>query len=97
MRRVVLPEIGTFEAWRDEARALLGAGVPPEEVLWNRGAAEADLFAEALPPVRGGAVTVPKGFVDLARLVVWPIQRNSCTPSSRVRMRSPGRRSSMGF
>ncbi|EAU44079.1 putative uracil DNA glycosylase protein [Salipiger bermudensis HTCC2601] len=71
MRRVVLPEIGTFEAWRDEARALLGAGVPPEEVLWNRGAAEADLFAKALPPVRGGAVTVPKGFVDLARLVVW--------------------------
>jgi DNA polymerase len=71
MRRVVLPEIGTFEAWRDEARALLGAGVPPEEVLWSRGAAEADLFAEALPPVRGGAVTVPKGFVDLARLVVW--------------------------
>ncbi len=71
MRRVVLPEIGTFDAWRDEARALLSAGVPPEEVLWFRGEAEPDLFAAPLPAVEGGAVTVPKGFVDLARQVIW--------------------------
>ncbi|MFC3616248.1 UdgX family uracil-DNA binding protein [Lutimaribacter marinistellae] len=71
MRRVVLPQIGTFEAWRNEARALLGAGVPPEEVLWFRGEAEPDLFAEPLPPARGDAVTVPKGFVELARQVIW--------------------------
>ena len=71
MRTVVLPETGTFAAWRDEARALLGAGVPPEDVLWQRGAAEADLFAEALPQVSGGEVRVPKGFVDLARWVAW--------------------------
>ncbi len=71
MRTVVLPETGTFVAWRDEARALLGAGVPPEDVLWQRGVAEADLFAEALPQVSGGEVRVPKGFVDLARWVVW--------------------------
>ena len=30
MRRVALPEIGTFEAWREAARGLLGAGVPPQ-------------------------------------------------------------------
>ncbi|APX21379.1 UdgX family uracil-DNA binding protein [Salipiger profundus] len=71
MRVVVLPEIGTWEGWRDEARALLGAGVPPEEVLWQRGGTGAgDLFAEALPPVSGGAATVPRRFVDLARLAV---------------------------
>lgn len=71
MRQVVLPETGTFEAWRDEARRLAGAGVPPEEVLWHRGTAEADLFAAPLPPPEGAAMTVPKGFVDLARQVVW--------------------------
>ncbi|WP_289152201.1 UdgX family uracil-DNA binding protein [uncultured Salipiger sp.] len=73
MRCVVLPEIGTFEGWRDEARALLAEGVPPEEVLWQRGAGEADLFAgapAAAPAQGGGAVTVPRGFVDLARLAV---------------------------
>ncbi|MBY6090960.1 UdgX family uracil-DNA binding protein [Maritimibacter alkaliphilus] len=85
MRRVALPEIGTFEAWRAAARDLLAEGVPPEQVLWHRGAAEADLFAVAgdpeqalsgdhfggtpVPPAK--AVTVPKGFVQLARMVVW--------------------------
>ena len=62
MRTVVLPETGTFTAWRDEARALLGAGVPPEDVLWQRGTAEADLFAEALPLVSGGEVRGPYGY-----------------------------------
>ncbi|EPX85797.1 UdgX family uracil-DNA binding protein [Salipiger mucosus] len=72
MRRITLPETGTFEAWRDAARSLLAADVPPEAVLWQRGAAEEDLFAEdALPPAGGGQVTVPRGFVDLARRVVW--------------------------
>ncbi|MEO1949020.1 UdgX family uracil-DNA binding protein [Thioclava sp.] len=70
MRTIILPEIGTFEAWRDEARAALGAGIPPEELLWHRGAAEADLFAQDAPAPTGGAVSVPKGFVDLARLVI---------------------------
>lgn len=71
MRRVNLPEIGTFDAWRGQARALLGAGVPPEQVLWSRGQAEGDLFAQDLPMPRGAPATVPKGFVDLAQRVVW--------------------------
>ncbi|MCT4369376.1 UdgX family uracil-DNA binding protein [Yangia mangrovi] len=70
MRRVTLPEIGTFEAWRDEARALLGAGIPPEEVLWQRGPGADDLFTTDPPQITGGPTTVPRGFVDLARLVV---------------------------
>ncbi|MBL3701116.1 UdgX family uracil-DNA binding protein [Sulfitobacter sp. BDSS02] len=71
MRRVTLPEIGTFEAWRDQARALLAAGVPPKDLLWQRGEGDADLFAEPLSPLTGGDITVPRGFVDLARQVVW--------------------------
>ena len=71
MRRVTLPEIGTFEAWRDQARALLAASVPPEDLLWQRGEGDADLFAAPLPPLTGGDITVPRGFVDLARQVVW--------------------------
>lgn len=70
MRRVALPEIGTFEAWRDEARALLGAGVRPEDLLWQRGQGAEDLFATDLPKIAGGPVTVPRGFVELARLAV---------------------------
>ncbi|MDQ2092733.1 UdgX family uracil-DNA binding protein [Rhodalgimonas zhirmunskyi] len=71
MRQVVLPEVGTFKAWRDAARGLLGADVPPEEVLWQRGSAGADLFAQEAAPVTTGAATVPRGFVQLAKLVVW--------------------------
>lgn len=71
MRHVALPEIATFDAWRDAARGLLGADVPPEAVLWSRGEGEGDLFAEPLPPVQGAPLSVPRGFVDLARMVVW--------------------------
>ncbi|MHA6324252.1 UdgX family uracil-DNA binding protein [Roseivivax sp. CAU 1753] len=45
MHEVVLPRIGTVAAWRREARALARAGVAPEDVLWRRGDASADLFA----------------------------------------------------
>ncbi|SFE46798.1 UdgX family uracil-DNA binding protein [Roseivivax sediminis] len=46
MRQVVLPLVGTVAAWRQEARALAAARVPPEEVLWSVGAASGDLFAQ---------------------------------------------------
>ncbi len=70
---VALPEIGTFEAWRDEARRLLVAGVPPEDITWSRGAPDADLFAapSVLPQATAPAPTVPKAFVALARDAVW--------------------------
>ncbi|QQA44740.1 UdgX family uracil-DNA binding protein [Pelagovum pacificum] len=73
MHVVTLPEIGTFDAWRDTARGLLCAGVPPEDIAWHRGTTEADLFGGSGGPLpRGdGEVTVPKGFVSLVRDVVW--------------------------
>ncbi|WP_112874058.1 UdgX family uracil-DNA binding protein [Paracoccus endophyticus] len=66
MQVVVLPATGWREAWRDAARRLAGAGVPPGEVAWQTGAG---LFAsDPLPPA--GAVTVPRAFVDLADTVL---------------------------
>lgn len=75
MHRVDLPTVGTFEAWRDAARGLLSAGVPPEEVLWQRGEGAGDLFdspGAPLPKADATArITVPKGFLTLTRLALW--------------------------
>ena len=67
MIHLTLPRIGTFEAWRDQARALAAARVPPEEVAWTRGDAAAGLFDGGLIPEGDAPVTVPKSFVGLAR------------------------------
>jgi probable DNA metabolism protein len=72
MLRVELPRIGTYEAWRDHARAFLADETPPEQILWHRGAQEADLFADTIPtPKSAPQTTVPKDFVSLARLAVY--------------------------
>ncbi|TNF20341.1 MAG: DUF4130 domain-containing protein [Rhodobacteraceae bacterium] len=74
MQTVPLPEIGTWEAWREAARGLAMAGVPPEAVLWRWGEADGDLFAgetRPLPEAKGPAPTVPKAFLSTARLAIW--------------------------
>ncbi len=59
----------TFVAWRDHARALLNAHVPPGDVVWGDEAQSA-LFASAVPSQgSGSAVRVPKTFLDHAELV----------------------------
>lgn len=61
-----------FEGWRDAARVLLTAGVPPEQVSWQLPGAEcADLFAApaaGLPPCPADAPQprVSRRFVELA-------------------------------
>jgi DNA polymerase len=71
MLRVTLPRIGTYEAWRDHARAFLAEGIRPEDILWHRGGSEEDLFARPAPPPRTvPRITVPKDFVALARLAI---------------------------
>ena len=71
MRTVVLPEIGTATAWRDAARGLAAADMPPDEVAWRYGDNAPGLFdAPAAPPAAGG-LTVPRAFVGLADAVVW--------------------------
>ena len=70
MYRVDLPERGTFEAWRDAARRLAGAGVPAAQVTWSVGTAGAGLFDGDPLPGGGAALTVPKAFIDLAQQVI---------------------------
>ena len=73
MRTVTLPTPDDFDAWRDAARPLAAAEVPPDDVVWQVGDASTDLFAgEAVAheaPASAG-FTVPRPFIDLARNVV---------------------------
>jgi len=61
-----------FEGWRDTVRALVQAGVPPAEVVWQVGDAPGDLFGDEaiLPPIAPACFRVPRTFLELARAVV---------------------------
>jgi uracil-DNA glycosylase len=62
----------TFASFRERARALLAARVPPADVVWQDGEGQASLFggtAEAAPPPPlAAAPRVPASFVRLAEL-----------------------------
>ncbi len=76
-----LPAIPVFEDWRDQARALLVKGAPPEAIAWTTDAAP-DLFARTAGAPAGmhrssvqrageaPAVRASRAFVDLARKAV---------------------------
>lgn len=71
MRVVPLAAEDDFEGWRDAARALIAARVPPGDVVWQVGDTPADLFGDEA--VLGGGdtpVRVPRRFVELAREVI---------------------------
>jgi len=65
--RVKLASPDDFEGWRDAARGLAGAGVPPWAVVWHVEGGPADLFASAAPPLQGQSFAVPRPFIELAR------------------------------
>ncbi|NCO22634.1 MAG: UdgX family uracil-DNA binding protein [Rhodobacterales bacterium] len=71
MPTIALPMLHTDRAFRDAARGLLGAGVPPDAVLWQFNGNGGDLFADPPATVAPTAVTVPRAFVDLMNRVVW--------------------------
>jgi DNA polymerase len=52
MHNVAMHRPGDFGEFRDAARLLVGADVPPGEVLWHEGG-ETGLFAETTPADRG--------------------------------------------
>lgn len=64
-----LPRIGTYDAWRDAARRLAGADVPPEAVDWGLEGDDAAMFDAPLPAA-GRALTVPSAFASLSRSLV---------------------------
>jgi DNA polymerase len=67
----ILPGPADFPAWRNAARNLLGAGVPPEDAEWRVAGEAASLFAQAAEPPPGTAsFHVPRAFVDLAEIAI---------------------------
>ncbi len=59
-----------FDSWRDVARDLAEAGVPPSAIVWHVAGQAADLFGEDGKQPRAPSFPVPRAFVDLARSVV---------------------------
>ncbi|WP_260597692.1 UdgX family uracil-DNA binding protein [Sphingomonas endolithica] len=76
MRLVTLTEDDDFDGWRDAAREMVAAAVPPSDVVWQVGEGPGDLFAgndsddTPAAPAASGGFSVPRAFLDLARSVV---------------------------
>jgi uracil-DNA glycosylase len=70
--RVTLSAEDDFDGWRDAARGLAEAGVPPHAIAWQVEGGESDLFAGpgTLPPPAGPSFAVPRAFVDLAKKAI---------------------------
>jgi probable DNA metabolism protein len=72
--RIDLDGPADFPGWREAARRLTRARVPPEEVVWRTRAEGDDLFAAAaelpVPPPDARELRVPRRFVELAELAV---------------------------
>jgi DNA polymerase len=68
--RVTLSAPDDFEGWREAARDLADAGVPPEAVIWQVEGGKPDLFGSEAAHSRAATFPVPRGFVVLARDVV---------------------------
>ena len=71
MHSVTLDQPDDFDGWRDAARALVQAGVAPDQVSWSVAGAS-DLFGgeSGLPAPTGATLSVPRSFVELAQSVV---------------------------
>lgn len=73
MHRISLDRADDFDGWRDAARDLALARIPPDDVVWQVGDdGQAELFGDAapMPAPDGGVFSVPRDFVELARTVV---------------------------
>ncbi|MEJ6396717.1 UdgX family uracil-DNA binding protein [Yoonia sp. 208BN28-4] len=68
---ITVPRLHADTAWRDAARGLLIAGVPPEQVTWGDDTTPKGLFDDDRPVPPSGQITVPRSFISLANTVVW--------------------------
>src|SRR3954463_11347068 len=69
---ILLPGPADFGAWRQQARRLLAAEVPPEQVEWRVAGEMPGLFAGAPPPTAAAPVTasVPRAFLEVAEIAI---------------------------
>lgn len=77
---VHLPEPDDFDLWRERARALVEADVPPDRIVWSEPGGTSDLFALEgpanatlrlpVPPRDRPPVRASRRFVELAKSVV---------------------------
>jgi uracil-DNA glycosylase len=92
MQTIILPQPDDFDTWRDAARALVAAGVRPEDVVWQVGQTT-DLFASTTPlPEPKGTLSVPKSFVDLARATLCHSDPERCALLYKLLWQSQRRR-----
>jgi probable DNA metabolism protein len=68
--RVTLSAPDDFNGWRDAARDLAEAGVPPDAILWQVQGSDCDLFGLEVEQPAAASFPVPRAFVDLAGDVV---------------------------
>jgi probable DNA metabolism protein len=69
--RVALSAPDDFDGWRDAARGLAEAGVPPSAVTWVVAGGDGELFgAGAAPPPAGHSFAVPRDFIGLAKAAI---------------------------
>ena len=68
--RVRLAAEDDFDGWRDAARDLAEAGVPPEAIVWQVEGGAADLFGAEQRTEAAPSFAVPRAFVDVARSAI---------------------------
>ena len=70
--RVTLSAEDDFDGWRDAARGLAEAGIPPFAIAWQVEGGAADLFAgpDSNSPAAGPTFAVPRSFVDVAKKAI---------------------------
>ena len=69
---VTLSAEDDFDGWRDAARGLAEANVPPQAIAWQVDGGAQDLFAGpgTSPPPPGASFAVPRTFIDLAKAAI---------------------------
>lgn len=69
MQRIVLHDPQSLAEFRDAARRLIAAKIPPPQVMWTGGAQDS-LFAEEQPSCEPATFSVPAAFMPLAEDVI---------------------------
>ncbi len=64
---MIAVSVQTFEQWRTVARKLLSAHTPPYEVQWK--GSSPSLFDETKPLLAGDTISVPREFMEVAKIV----------------------------